>query len=60
MLKISHLQNGLTLLRVPMSGVESVAAVVMVKAGSRYEEPRDFGVAHYLEHMVFKGSPIIR
>ena len=56
MLKISHLQNGLTLLRVPMSGVESVAAVVMVKAGSRYEEPRDFGVAHYLEHMVFKGT----
>ena len=54
--KVSTLKNGMKLLRVPMSGVESIATVVMVKAGSRYEDEADYGVAHFLEHMVFKGT----
>ncbi len=56
MQKIEKLANGLTLLRVPMAGVESVTSVVMVGAGSRYEQSEDWGVAHFLEHMVFKGT----
>tara|TARA_Y100001968_G_scaffold213324_1_gene196330 strand:+ start:325 stop:1509 length:1185 start_codon:yes stop_codon:yes gene_type:complete len=27
-----------------------------IKAGSRYEEPGEEGIAHFLEHMVFKGG----
>lgn len=56
MLETEKLKNGLTILRVPMDGVESVATVVMVNAGSRYEKPESYGVAHFLEHMVFKGT----
>ena len=56
MYKIETLDNHLTILKIPMPGVESIATVVMVKAGSRYEAETDFGVAHFLEHMVFKGT----
>ena len=56
MYKIETLDNHLNILKIPMPGVESIATVVMVKAGSRYEAEADFGVAHFLEHMVFKGT----
>lgn len=56
MYEIEKLKNGMELLRVPMTGVESISTVVMVKTGSRYEELSSYGVAHFLEHMVFKGT----
>jgi len=34
----------------------SVAVAVMFAVGSRYEEPERAGLAHFIEHMVFKGS----
>lgn len=39
-----------------MPGVESVTAMVLVGAGSRYETPETNGLSHFLEHMVFKGT----
>src|SRR3989344_9321488 len=50
------LPNGLRLILVPMSGVNSVATAVMVGVGSRYETPTINGISHFLEHMVFKGT----
>lgn len=54
--KVEKLENGLTIMRVPMTGVESVATVVFARTGSRYEKPAEYGLAHFLEHMVFKGT----
>ena len=50
------LKNGLSLLTVPMKGVESVTVLVMVRTGSRDEPEKLAGISHFLEHMVFKGT----
>lgn len=44
------------MLLVPIQGVESIAIGVYIAAGSREEEWRTNGAAHFLEHMVFKGT----
>jgi len=41
---------------VPLGGVASVTALVMVGVGSRYETKKMNGISHFLEHMVFKGT----
>ena len=50
------LSNGLRVLTIPMPSLESVTAMVLVGAGSRYETDRNNGVSHFLEHMAFKGT----
>lgn len=52
----SELKSGLQLIRVPMEGVPSVTTMTLVNTGSRYEKPNVEGIAHFFEHMVFKGS----
>ena len=54
--KIDKLANGLTLLRVAVPGVESVATLVLANTGSRYEQKSQYGMAHFFEHMAFKGT----
>jgi predicted Zn-dependent peptidase len=39
-----------------MSSAQSVTCVVMFAAGSRYETPESNGIAHFAEHMFFKGT----
>jgi predicted Zn-dependent peptidase len=53
---ITQLDSGLTVLRVPMPAVESVTVLALINAGSRYEKPEWWGISHFLEHMVFKGT----
>jgi len=55
--KLRKLASGLRLITVPMSSLESVTVAVWVKTGSRNEEKSVGGISHFLEHMVFKGSP---
>lgn len=50
------LENGLTLLTETMPHVRSVAIGVWVKRGSRHEAVGQAGIAHFIEHMVFKGT----
>jgi predicted Zn-dependent peptidase len=50
------LDSGLTVIRVPMESVKSVTVLALCNTGSRYEEPEQFGIAHFFEHMVFKGT----
>lgn len=38
------------------SGFESAALGVFLKTGARFEKKEQKGIAHFLEHMVFKGS----
>jgi predicted Zn-dependent peptidase len=44
------------LLAAPMPQVQSVACFIMLAAGSRYETPETSGIAHFAEHMFFKGT----
>jgi predicted Zn-dependent peptidase len=50
------LSNGVRLLAAPMPQVQSVACFIMLAAGSRYETPESSGIAHFAEHMFFKGT----
>ena len=50
------LDNGLTVLTERMPHVRSVSIGVWVKTGSRSESPELNGVAHFVEHLLFKGT----
>jgi predicted Zn-dependent peptidase len=53
---ISKLPSGLQVIRVPMHGVGSVTVLALCNTGSRYETPKEEGIAHFFEHIVFKGT----
>ena len=50
------LKNGLRVIIVPMKDNPTVTVLVLVEAGSKYEEKRINGISHFLEHMCFKGT----
>jgi predicted Zn-dependent peptidase len=50
------LENGLPLYRIPVAGTRSVTLLVAIDAGARTERPEENGMAHFLEHLVFKGG----
>jgi predicted Zn-dependent peptidase len=52
----TRLANGLTVLTHHMPHLETVAIGIWVKAGARDEMPEENGIAHFLEHMAFKGT----
>jgi predicted Zn-dependent peptidase len=52
----SILASGITLLTQPMADRRSVSIGVWVRTGSRDETPERQGIAHFIEHMMFKGT----
>jgi predicted Zn-dependent peptidase len=50
------LDNGLRVLRADLPYAQSVAVMIMFAAGSRYETADISGIAHFAEHMFFKGT----
>jgi predicted Zn-dependent peptidase len=50
------LDNGLRVVTADMPQAKSVACFVMLAAGSRYETKDTNGIAHFAEHMFFKGT----
>jgi predicted Zn-dependent peptidase len=50
------LDNGLRVLLAPMPQATSVTCMIMLAAGSRYETRETNGIAHFAEHMFFKGT----
>jgi predicted Zn-dependent peptidase len=53
---LERLDNGLRLLTAPMESAQSVTCAIMLAAGSRYETAETNGIAHFAEHMFFKGT----
>jgi predicted Zn-dependent peptidase len=53
--QLSVLSNGVTLLNAPMPS-RNVGVFLIVRAGSRDETSQTAGLAHYLEHLFFKGT----
>lgn len=53
--KPKKLANGLRYLIVPTDS-QTVSVSVLIKTGSAYETKKENGIAHFLEHMMFKGT----
>ena len=49
--------GGLRVVSESIPGVRSVAIGVWIGVGSRFETPPEAGISHFLEHMLFKGTP---
>jgi predicted Zn-dependent peptidase len=50
------LPNGLKIICEPIPHVHSVSIGIWVGTGSRYENPENNGISHFIEHMLFKGT----
>jgi predicted Zn-dependent peptidase len=50
--------NGLPIHRVALEGTRATTILVAFDAGARTERPEENGMAHFLEHLVFKGGQI--
>lgn len=53
---VKKLKNGLPVIFVDTEAFPSVTTMILVGAGSRFETPENNGIAHFFEHMAFKGS----
>jgi predicted Zn-dependent peptidase len=51
--------GGLRVVSEPIAGVRSVAIGAWIGVGSRFETPAEAGISHFLEHMLFKGTPTL-
>ena len=54
--KLHTLSNGFQIVTEHMPGFQSVSHGVWIKAGGRHERAEENGIAHFLEHMAFKGT----
>ncbi len=54
--RLDRLTNGVRVVTESMPGLKSAALGVWVAAGGRHERPEQNGIAHFLEHMAFKGT----
>ncbi|WP_205648430.1 M16 family metallopeptidase [Acuticoccus kandeliae] len=55
-MRMTRLDSGLTVVSDAMAHVDSAALGVWVKTGARSEGEGEHGIAHFLEHMAFKGT----
>lgn len=54
--RVSTLSNGLRVVSYEMPHLETVSLGAWIAVGSRNELPKQHGIAHFLEHMAFKGT----
>jgi zinc protease len=55
--EIDKLKNDLEVIFVDLPGSSAATAQIWFRAGSTLEDKEDHGIAHFLEHMFFKGTP---
>lgn len=54
--KLQTLSNGFQVVTEHMPGLQSASLGIWIKAGGRHERAEENGIAHFLEHMAFKGT----
>jgi len=54
--RLTTLSNGFRIVTEHMPGLQSASAGIWVMAGGRHETAAQNGIAHFLEHMAFKGT----
>ncbi|MDP3787947.1 MAG: pitrilysin family protein [Candidatus Chromulinivorax sp.] len=52
----TQLDNGLTILVCPRTDVSTVSVQLWYNVGSKHEKDGEHGIAHFIEHMIFKGT----
>jgi len=52
----TKLENGLTLLVCPKNDAAGVSVQLWYNVGSKHEKDGERGIAHFIEHMIFKGT----
>jgi predicted Zn-dependent peptidase len=55
-LRLTTLPNGFRIVTEHMPGLKSASVGVWISAGGRHERVEQNGIAHFLEHMAFKGT----
>ena len=55
--EITRLANGVRILTETLAHVRSVSLGIWVRTGSRQDPVNRSGIAHFTEHMLFKGTP---
>jgi predicted Zn-dependent peptidase len=55
--RVSTTASGLRVISEPLAGVRSVALGAFIGVGSRFERDDEAGISHFIEHMLFKGTP---
>ena len=51
------LDNGLRIITATMPHTRSVSVCIFIGVGSRYETETQAGISHFIEHLLFKGTP---
>jgi predicted Zn-dependent peptidase len=54
--KKQTLKNGIRLITTPLKETQTASLLVLVKVGSRQETKPVYGISHFVEHMMFKGT----
>ena len=54
--RVHRLENGIRLATISMPHMASVSMGLWAGGGSRHERPHEHGMAHFVEHMLFKGT----
>ena len=57
MYRKATLDNGLRVITATMPHTRSVSICIFIGVGSRYEAEAEAGVSHFIEHLLFKGTP---
>lgn len=55
-IKETLLPNGLRIVAIDLPDFHSITSFIVLKSGSRYETDKTNGLAHFFEHMAFKGT----
>ena len=53
---LNRLRNGLRVVTTPMPNAHTMSISFAVRAGSIYDPPRAPGLAHFIEHLIFKAT----
>ena len=51
-----RMKNGMKIVMIPMKTSKIISMGIFIRTGSRYENKKNKGMAHFLEHMMFKGT----
>jgi len=54
--KLTRFNNGLKVITAPLKNTRAVSIFILIGTGSRYEKASQNGLAHFVEHMLFKGT----
>lgn len=52
----SRLANGLAVTTVTLPHLHTAVVTLFIKVGARFETPRDNGLSHFTEHMLYRGT----